>query len=268
MNILITGAASGIGASTMEYFLNNNHNVYAIDISPIEQKDNLMSFVSDITNEESLNDISKTLNDLNINLDAIINIAGIHKMASLVESDFSNIKKLIDINLLGTMLVNKVFHKHLNKNGKIVIITSEVAVFDPLPFNGLYSVSKAALESYAQALRQELNLLNQHVVTVRPGAIETPLSNNSLSDIEKLASDTKLYKNQANHFLKISKKFMGKPLKPSKVAKLIYKVTIKRKPKLSYGIHANFGLKLLNILPKRLQCYIIKKLLNRKIKNK
>ena len=61
---------------------------------------------------------------------------------------------------------------------------------------------------------------------------------------------------------------MGKPLKPTKVAKLIYKVTIKRKPKLSYGIHANFGLKLLNILPKRLQCYIIKKLLNRKIKNK
>ena len=72
---------------------------------------------------------------------------------------------------------------------------------DPLPFNGLYTVSKNALESYAQALRQELNLLNQKVITIRPGAIKTPLSSNSLTDTDKLAKDTILYQKQAGKFL-------------------------------------------------------------------
>ncbi len=268
MNVLITGCASGIGKKTMEYFLYNNHFVYAIDKFEIDKHDNLVSFLVDITNEAELNKVFAELCSKDVKLDAIINIAGIHKMASLVENDFNDLKKLMEINVLGTMLINNVFHPLLNKNGKIIIVTSEVAVFDPLPFNGLYSISKSTLEVYAQALRQELNLINQRVVTIRPGAIQTPLSNNSLNDIKKLANDTVLYKRQAHHFLSISKKFMGKPIKPIKVAKLIYKSATKKKPKLSYSIHSNIGLVLLNILPKRLQCFIIKKLLNKKIKEK
>ena len=268
MNVLITGAASGIGKAVMNYFLDNNHKVIAIDRSQIEAKNNLLAFTSDITNYESLNLIKEELIKEGIIIDVIIDIAGIHKMSSLVEGDFNNIKKLIDINLLGTMLINKTFHELLNKNGKIIIVTSEVATLDPLPFNGLYTISKNALESYAQALRQELNLLNQRVVTIRPGAIKTELSNNSLIDIENMANTTKLYEKQAKHFLNISIKFMGTPIEPIKVGKLIYKVSLKKKPKYSYSIHRNIGLLLLNILPKSLQCFIIKKLLNRKLKNK
>ena len=261
MNVLITGAASGIGQATKEYYLNNNHNVIALDIKEIKEQENLKSFIVDITNEESLNNVNDYLINNNIKLDVIINIAGIHKMASLVENNFNDIKKLIDINLIGTMLVNNVFHKSLKEKGKIIIITSEVATFDPLPFNGLYNISKNALESYAQALRQELNLLNQKVITIRPGAIETDLSNNSMKDTEYLASNTKLYKKQAKNFLNIAKKFMGKPIKPIKIAKLIYKVSNKKHPKLSYSLHKNLGLVLLNILPKKLQCAIIKLIL-------
>ena len=163
MNVLITGAASGIGQATKEYYLNNNHNVIALDIKEIKEQENLKSFIVDITNEESLNNVNDYLINNNIKLDVIINIAGIHKMASLVENNFNDIKKLIDINLIGTMLVNNVFHKSLKEKGKIIIITSEVATFDPLPFNGLYNISKNALESYAQALRQELMLMKMEV---------------------------------------------------------------------------------------------------------
>ena len=191
-------------------------------------------------------------------LDAIVNIAGIHKMASLVESDYESLKKLIDINLLGTMLVNNIFHSLLVKKGRIVITSSEVATLDPMPFNGLYSVSKAALDCYSQALRQELNLLNQYVITIRPGAIETPLSLNSLVDTEKLACETKLFEKQAKNFLALTKKFMGKPIK---VAKIIYKAVDKKKVRLFYKTKRNPGLVLLNILPKRLQCFIIRALL-------
>ena len=57
---------------------------------------------------------------------------------------------------------------------------------------------------------------------------------------------------------------MGKPISPSVIGKLIYKVTIKKHPKYIYNKHRNIGLILLNILPKRLQCFIIKALLKRK----
>lgn len=262
-NVLITGASSGIGKAIKDYYLKENFNVIALDVDNIDSNKNLMPFVADITRSDDLNKVYDYIINNNLQLDLIINVAGIHKMASLVENDFKDIKRLIDINLLGTMQVNNIFHKCLKKKGKIIIVTSEVATMDPLPFNGLYSISKSALESYAQALRQELNLLSQKVITIRPGAIKTPLSNNSLTDTDKLANETILYKKQAHKFLKITKKFMGTPIDPIKVAKLTYKVSKKKHPKLSYSIHRNIGLILLSMLPKRLQCFLIKQLLNK-----
>lgn len=184
-------------------------------------------------------------------------------MASLIENDIEKMKKLIDINLYGAMTINNVFYPLLDKKGKIIIITSEVAYLDPMPFNGLYSISKTALDCYAQALRQELNLLNQKVITIRPGAIETPLSNNSITDTKNLAETTILYQKQAKNFFGLMLKFMGKSLKPEKLSIIIYKISQKKHPKYIYKIHQNLGLVLLNLLPKKLQCYIIKKLLNR-----
>ena len=183
-------------------------------------------------------------------------------MASLVESDYDKMRRLIEINLCGVMLVNNVFYNRLASKGRIVIITSEVAGFDPMPFNGLYNVSKTGLDCYAQALRQELNLLGQKVITIRPGAVKTVLSSNSIKDTETLAKNTILYNKQAHKFSNIAKKFMGKPIEPIKLAKLIYKASTTAHPKLIYKKHQNIGLVLLNILPKRLQCKIIKVLLN------
>lgn len=260
--VLITGVASGIGQACKDYFLDNNFQVIGLDIKEIEKKDNLLNFSVDISDEDGLFNVKNYLINNKIKLDGIINIAGIHKMASLVEDDYKNMKKVIDINLLGTMLVNKTFYECLDSKGRIIIVTSEVASFDPMPFNGLYNVSKTALDCYAQALRQELNLLGQKVITIRPGAIETPLSKNSLVDTKSLADDTILYSKQAHKFLGITKKFMGKPLKPDKLAKLIFKVANKKRPKLIYNIHRNIGLVILNMLPKRLQCFIIKMILN------
>lgn len=264
LNILITGAGSGIGKAIMEKYLNNNHKVYAIDLKEIEQRENLISFKADITNKNQLIEIKNNLN--NVSFDLIINVAGIHKMASLVEDDYEIMKQLLEINLNGPILINNIFYPHLKKEGTIIIVTSEVAYLDPMPFNGLYNISKTALDSYSQALRQELNLIGQKVITFRPGAIQTPLCNNSINDTINLAEKTILYHNQANNFSKIMKKFMGTPLKPEKLANKIYNVSLKKRPKYIYKIHHNFGLVLLNILPLRLQCFIIKKLLNKGIK--
>ena len=261
MKVLITGIASGIGKATASLFLNNNHEVYGVDINKVEEENNLHSFVADITNQEQLLKIKNDLENNNTKFDVIINVAGIHKMSSLVEDDYSKLKTVIDINLLGTILVNRTFHSLLKEKGRIIITTSEVAPLDPMPFNSIYSISKTALDTYAQALRQELNLINQEVITIRPGSIKTPLADSSLEGTKLLMEQTILYKKQSHKFYNIVRKFMGVPIEPIKISKLIYKASITKNPKLIYKKHSNIGLILLSILPKRLQCFIIKTLL-------
>ena len=259
--ILLTGGSSGIGKELKDIFLKNGHKVYALDILEMEKQDNLVSFVCDITNERMMEETKEKILSENVKFDYIFNVAGIHKMASLVESDFKDLKRVIDINLIGTMLVNRTYHSLLNEKGRIIIVTSEVASFDPMPFNGLYNVSKTALDTYAQALRQELNLLGQKVITFQPGAVKTPLCDSSLDGTKNLVESTILYKKQAGKFLKLVTMFMGKPMNVKKMALYIYKKSMKKNPRIVYKKHRNFGLILLNILPKRLQCFIIKTIL-------
>ena len=261
MNVLITGVASGIGRAVAECFLSNGHVVYGIDRVPMAEKDRFFTFAADITDESSMLRVGQQLQSAGIVLDAIINIAGKHIMASLVESDFRQMKQIIDINLCGTMLVNRIFYPCLSEKGRIVIVTSEVAAFDPMPFNGLYNVSKTALDCYAQALRQELNLLGQKVVTIRPGAVETPLSAGSVKATADLAENTLLYKQQAKRFSSLAAKFMGKPMQATALAALIYRASVAKRPKLTYQKHRNPGLVMLSCLPKRTQCALIKWLL-------
>lgn len=261
MNVLITGVASGIGQAVADCFLSRGHVVYGIDRLPVAGKEGFFTFPADITDENSLLQVARQLQRQGAKLDAIVNIAGKHIMASLVENDFQQMKQVIDINLCGTMLVNRVFYPHLAKTGRIVIVTSEVASLDPMPFNGLYNVSKTALDCYAQALRQELNLLGQTVVTIRPGAVETPLSAGSVQATADLAKNTLLYKPQAKRFSSLAAKFMGKPMKAGALAALIYRASVTKRPKLIYQKHRNPGLVMLSWLPKRAQCALIKGLL-------
>ena len=261
--VFITGIASGIGRATAELLVASGHRVLGIDLYPCEIS-GATSFVCDVTDEAAVGAIAERLSYLGISLDVIINVAGVHAMCSLVEGDYVKMKRLLEINLCGAMLVNKALHPLLAREGRVVIVTSEVAPLDPMPFNGLYSLSKTALDCYAQALRQELNLLGQSVVTVRPGAIETPLARGSLDATATLADTTELYRQEARHFLAITKRFMGTPMKPEALAKVIVKASTAKRPRLVYSKHRSPGLLLLNLLPKRWQCAVIKMLLNSK----
>ena len=261
--ILITGSASGIGLAAVERMLSLGHRVIGVDIKPTERL-GCDSYLVDITDANAILPLYDRLVAEGVTLDVIIHAAGVHAMCSLVEGDLAKMKRLIDVNLVGAMNVNRLLYPLLSKDGRIVIVTSEIAPLDPMPFNGLYSISKTALDCYAQSLRQELNLLGQSVVTVRPGAVETPLARGSLDATEALANNTVLYKRQAGRFLGITKRFMGTPIIPERIAEIIERAALARRPRLVYSKNRSLGLLLLNMLPIRLQCGVIKLLLNKK----
>ena len=261
MNVLITGASGGIGYAITKYLAQKGFNIYACDVKRVEFPKEVIFLPLDVTDCNSINSIVDTIKKQNVQLDAIINVAGVFAIDSFIEVDDKTLNKLFDVNLFGVINLNKSIHPYLNNNGRIIITTSEVAPLDPMPFNGIYNTTKTALDCYAQALRQELNLIGQKVITIRPGAFNTALSQGSLTLTKELSEKTTLYKKQSDKFYNLVKRFMGKPLNPIKIAPLYFKALTAKRPKYIYKKHTNPLLKLLNILPKKMQCAIVKSLL-------
>ena len=260
MNVLLSGGSSGIGNAVLKYFKEKGINVYSLDIKDLDE-DNVISYKVDLTDVNELIRIKEEFKKENIRFDAIVNVAGMFIIDSFIEVSDEELKRLIDVNLMACINLNKIFFELLNEKGRIIITSSEVSTLDPLPFNGIYSVSKCALDACSQALRQELNLLNYKVITIRPGAFNTNLSRSSLVQTRELMDKTKLYSKQSHKFYNLVKKFMGKPSDPKKICNIYYKALTKKRPKLVYKKHINKLLVLLSVLPKRMQLFIIKRLL-------
>ena len=258
--VLLTGASGGMGKVTLEYLVNEGYFVYTLDITDIPQTDNVKSFKVDLRKMDEIVKIFECIKSEG-ELDAIIHLSGTYKLDSFIEIPEEELLKVFDINFFAVYRVNKVFLPLLHKGSKIIITSSEVAPLDPLPFNGIYSVSKTTLEKYAESLRHELNLLDIDVVLLRPGAVDTGMLPKSLQDVEALEQKTDLYKENSKKFMKIVKSNETKSIKPIKIAKLISKILKKKHPKLVYKINLNWKLKMLSMLPKRWQLAIIKGLI-------
>lgn len=260
--IIVTGAAGGIGKATINYLSQNGYYVYALDIKDIEEIKNVKSFKCDLTKEDEIKKVYEALKEEKI--DAIIHLSGTYYMDSFVEIEEDKLKQIFDINFFSIYLVNKTFINLLHDKSKIIITSSEVASVDPLPFNGIYSLTKVTLENYAASLRQELNLFGIKVIILRPGAINTGLIDESIRNVERIEKETILYKDNAPLFRKIVEKNESKTIEPIRLAKLINKILKKKNPKLLYKINLNFKLILLSMLPQKLQLYIIKKMISPK----
>ena len=208
-NVLITGVSGGMGKATALLFIKNGYNVYGLDINDIEEIDHLYFYKVDLTKEESILEVFNKINDLGIRFDLIIHQSGIYDLNSLIEIDEKDFIRIFDINLFAVYRINKIFLPLLNKGGKIIITTSELAPLDPLPFTGIYAISKVALEKYAYSLRMELQLLGYQVVVVRPGAVETQLLDVSTSKLDKFGKNTTHYNYNAKKFIDIVNKVEG-----------------------------------------------------------
>ena len=260
--VLITGVSGGMGLATAKKFIENDYFVYGLDIrKPVEEIPNLKFIETDLRKEESVVNAFNIIKEDNIKFDSIINMAGIYDLNSLVEMSEADFVRIFDINVFSIYRVNKTFLPSLNEKGKIIITSSELGPLDPLPFTGIYGITKSTIEKYAYSLRMELQLLGYQVVIIRPGAVETTLLDVSTTRIDGFEKETKLYKYNASKFKEITEKVESRKIKPEKIANLAYKINSKKKAKYVYKINRNPLLLLLNILPQRFQNWVIKKIL-------
>ena len=261
---IVTGGAGGMGSAVVSLLSNSGYYVFSLDIKEGIEKENIKNIICDITDINSINEAFDIIKSVTTKIDAILHFGGIYYLDSLVEIEEERFEKIFKINVFGPYLINKTFLPLLQNNSRIIITTSELAGLDPLPFTGLYAVTKAALDKYSYSLRMELQLKDIKVSVIRPGAIKTKMLDASQSELDKFCSNTKIYDISATNFKNVVESVEAKNLDPERIAKLSIKVLNKKKPKYCYYINRNKLLILLNILPRRMQFWIIKKILNKK----
>ena len=260
-NVLITGAYGGMGQKAVDLFLENGYTVFALDKKPCDKKDGVIPLTCDITNLDSVKDAFLQVKSTVEGLHAIIHFAGVYMLDSLVEMSENDFDKAFKINLYGAFNVNKTFLPLLQKKSKIIIITSELAPLDPLPFTGIYAITKRALDSYAYSLKMELQLLDISVSVIRAGAVSTGMLGVSTTALDKFCNSTEHYKFNARRFKRVVDSVESKCVPPIKIAKKALKIASAKKPKFAYNVNRNKLLILLNILPKSLRFKIIKSIL-------
>ena len=259
--ILITGAAGGMGRATVELFAAQGYHVFALDRVATPAEERITPIVADLTDEVSVQKAVVSVAQVAQKLDAIIHFAGVYMLDSLVEMPTEAYDRIFDINVRGVYLVNKYFLPFLKENGRIIITTSELAPLDPLPFTGIYAITKAALDKYAYSLAMELQLQGIKVSVLRAGAVETGMLGASTTALDRFCENTELYSCNAKRFKRIVESVEARCVPPVKIAEKCARILSKRSPKFAYSINRNPFLLLLNVLPKRLQLWVIKLIL-------
>lgn len=263
-NILITGAYGGMGRAAVCRWKKLGWRVFALDREIGEAEENVIPIQADITSQESLQVAREQVQTWTDRLDAIVHFAGIYMLDSLVEMEEETFRRIFEVNVQGAFSVNRMFLPLLQKGSRILIITSELAPLDPLPFTGIYAVTKGALDKYAFSLRMELQLKGIGVSVLRVGAVETGMLGVSTTALERFCEKTQMYSCNAVRFRDIVNRVEARCIPPERVAEKCGTILEKRSPGFVYTMNRNPLLLLLNFLPDRLQFWAIRKILQEK----
>jgi NAD(P)-dependent dehydrogenase (short-subunit alcohol dehydrogenase family) len=265
---LLIGASGGLGFASAMLLSQNGWKVFATDIQDKIHEQyrpaaNITPLVMDITNKESIQKAYKQISDQTNGLDAVIHLAGILKIGSLVELPVSELEKVLDINLLGTYRINRQFLPLLlKKKGRVIILSSEVARQTAAPFNGPYSISKYALEAYSDALRRELAFLGVKVVKIQPGPFKTNMTGGAMQKFSEAEKDSIYFKKQLSKGISFLPRVYKKANDPAIVARTIMKALESSNPRTSYLIKADASRMLLEFLPTKWADKILQRVLS------
>lgn len=256
--VLVTGAYGGMGRAAVRLLKERGFSVFALDKAVGEPEENIIPLEADITDENSVSRAAEAVGKITDKLYAVIHYAGIYMLDSLVEMESESFERIFRVNLFGAFLVNKAFLPFLDRGGRIIMTTSELATLDPLPFTGIYAITKSALDKYAYSLQMELQLLGISVSVIRAGAVKTNMLGASTAALDRFCENTSLYKCNARRFKQIVDSVESKCVPPEKIAEKTLAILRKKRPAFAYSINRNPILCLLNLLPKRIQLWAIR----------
>ena len=253
-----------MGSACARMFLKDGIRVLGMDRPGAAMPEGVVPLYADLTEADAVTAAYEAAKQQTDCIDAIVYMAGIYEADSLVEIEEARMRRIFEINVFGAYRVIRAFLPLLHNGSRVVIVTSELADLDPLPFTGLYAVTKGTLDRFAFSLAMELQLRGISVSVIRPGAVETPLLGGSVKSIKAYTERTKLYPDVAEKFLRVTNAVEAKAVPPEAVAKKVGKALRARRPRFAYSLNRNPLLILYGILPKRLKLFAIRTFLKAK----
>ena len=189
MRLLITGANGGLGSWLVRVALEANHQVFAtvrnkkamnseLICHQQEYGDLLTIIEMDVASNKSVEQMASYLNEQQVDLDGIVNVAGImiEREKVLEELDLTAMTSSYNINTIGPMRVIKALLPNIRRGRSPVIIniSSEAGtIINAFPTNYPYSMSKTALNMFSERLREYLRPDDIWVYAVHPGWMRT-----------------------------------------------------------------------------------------------
>lgn len=252
MNILVTGATKGIGFCIALEFIKRGHRVFGIgrnweNFSKEKFNGMFVPIKCDITDEKEREKIFNWFNEKNIDINILVNNAGMGSLGEFKNISWEENKKIIDLNIVALTHMTKLFIKNLEikkfcfDEMGIINISSTASFQSGGPCASVYYASKSYVKSFTLSLYEELYKKGVKVICVCPGPVKT---------------DFKGMKN-------IKKSFYI--MKPEKVAEICVKDYFKGKNISVTGFINKFFVFISKFIPQKRELKIIHKIQKNKI---
>ena len=252
--VLITGGSSGIGKSIGEFLHQKGFVVYGTSRNPEKISNSIFPLVAlDVRDKQSIvNCVAEVIQKAG-RLDVVINNAGVGITGPIEEIPTEEIKNNFETNLFGPIEVMKAVlpQMRLQQSGLIINVTS-IAGYMGLPFRGVYSASKGALELITEALRMEVKSFGIHITNVAPGDFAT---NIAAGRYHAPVIKGSAYEMTYGKSLKEMDNHVDSGSNPNEMARAIFAIIQNENPKIHYKVGAfmqKFSIVLKRILPDKM----------------
>jgi len=259
--VLVTGGSSGIGKSIAIHLLQQGYTVYGTSRNPDRYPDSPVKLLAmDVKDTTSINNAVDQLITAESQIDVLVNNAGVGITGPVEETPMDEVHVAMDTNFYGPLRVLQAVLPHMRerKSGRVINITS-IAGYMGLPYRGIYSASKGALEIITEAYRMECAHLNIHFSNVAPGDFATNIAAGRFHAPVIEGSD---YAAGYAHTLKLIDEHVDDGNDPQEMAVKIHSIIEEKNPGIHYKVGSflqKFSIVLKKILPEKMYEKMLKK---------
>jgi NAD(P)-dependent dehydrogenase (short-subunit alcohol dehydrogenase family) len=232
--ILVTGASSGIGLAIARHLAGLGHRVFGGSRSEVHGE-RFEPVVLDVDVEESVRRAVEGIVAVTGRMDAVINSAGFGIVGAVEDTSVAEAKAQFETNFFGTLRVcQAVLPTMRAQRAGLIVNISSLAGLLAIPFHGMYSASKFALEGLTEALRMEVKPFGVRVVLIEPGDYRTGFTSSRRRTSASLGDTCYGYACAASLSRMEQEESAGRP--PQEIAHLVARLLHRRRPKLRYRV--------------------------------
>jgi NAD(P)-dependent dehydrogenase (short-subunit alcohol dehydrogenase family) len=233
--VLITGASSGVGLATARLLSQRGYKVFGTGRHPanVDGTPPVDMLLLDVRADDSVRACVEAVVHRGGRVDVLINNAGYELAGALEELSLEEARAQLETNFFGVVrMVDAVLPLMRRQQSGHIINVSSLAGLSAIPFLGVYSASKFALEGYTEALRHEVKPFNIHVSLTEAGFLKTPMMNHRQLAANRLAE----YDPWRQRALDAIRAHEEKGPGPEAVAETLLEIVSSKTPRLRYLI--------------------------------